>query len=312
MPRARIIKAEFFRNEVLGHLPPIARLTFAGLWTLADREGRLQDRPGRIKVDLFPYDTVLTDEEVNGYLEIFDRCDLIVRYVVDDEPLIQIVKWRKHQRPHPREVKSDLPEPPENARQTRNENLGSSKANPRFAKGEQLQSGSSEISEFSGSSEISGSSGSSRSRFAGKTPSSSSRKKRANIDREVVAGVFAFWQKTMNSPRSKLDEKREKAIRDALAMGYTPHQLGQAIRGCSRTPHNMGDNDRHQPYNGIALILRDADHIDRFIRNDENPPAKVNTLVNGVAAHNEAAAAAYLARDGNSLAGDPMTIDMEH
>jgi hypothetical protein len=125
-------------------------------------------------------------------------------------------------------------------------------------------------------------------------------------DGETVAGVFAYWQKLMRSPRSKLDEKRRRVIRKALGMGYTPHELCQAIRGCAKTPHNMGVNDRNQVFNGIDLIFRNADQIDRFIRNDIAPPVPANA----VGMSNEAAAAAYLARDG--FTDDGMTIDMEH
>lgn len=137
---------------------------------------------------------------------------------------------------------------------------------------------------------------------------SSSRKKRATLDGEVVGGIFAYWQKAMNSPRSKLDAKREKAIRDALAMGYSAHQLCQAIRGCSRTPHNMGENDQHQAYNGIALIFRSADQIDRFIRNDATPPkAHYTDPDERRRAISDANGDAWLAGKQD----DPLTIDME-
>ena len=52
MARARNIKPGFFDNETLGELPALTRLLFIGLWCLADREGRLQDRPKRIKKEL--------------------------------------------------------------------------------------------------------------------------------------------------------------------------------------------------------------------------------------------------------------------
>lgn len=90
-----------------------------------------------------------------------------------------------------------------------------------------------------------------------------------------VDEIFAYWQKRMESPRSKLDDKRRKAIKAALAMGYKPEDLCRAIRGCSKTPHNMGKNDQKQKYNGIELILRNADQIDRFIGNDTAPPVPV-------------------------------------
>lgn len=92
-----------------------------------------------------------------------------------------------------------------------------------------------------------------------------------------VEQIFAYWQKRMGSPRSNLDDKRRKSIKDAIAMGYSPEDLCKAIRGCSLTPHNMGQNDRSQKYNGIALIFRSADQIDRFIANDAAPPRFVAT-----------------------------------
>ena len=47
--RARNIKPGFFRDEQLMQVPPLGRILFAGLWCLADREGRLPDRPAQIK-----------------------------------------------------------------------------------------------------------------------------------------------------------------------------------------------------------------------------------------------------------------------
>ncbi|MGK5004116.1 hypothetical protein [Janthinobacterium sp. LB2P70] len=79
--------------------------------------------------------------------------------------------------------------------------------------------------------------------------------------------IFAYWQKIMDSPKSILDDKRKRLIAKALK-GYSPADICKAIRGCSKTPHNMGQNDAQTKYNGLGLILRDADHIDRFIRND--------------------------------------------
>ena len=109
MARARTLKAEFFRNEVLGHLPPFARLLFAGLWTLADREGRLEDRPERITAELFPYDRALSVDDIDAFLTLLDDGELIHRYDISGEPYIEIVKWKKHQHPHPREVSSRIP-----------------------------------------------------------------------------------------------------------------------------------------------------------------------------------------------------------
>lgn len=58
MARARNIKPSFFTNDVLVELDPVYRLLFIGLWLLADREGRLENRPKKIKMELFPADNI--------------------------------------------------------------------------------------------------------------------------------------------------------------------------------------------------------------------------------------------------------------
>ncbi|MCF5227676.1 phage replication protein, partial [Pseudomonas syringae] len=55
MARARNIKPALFKNEVLGVADPMLTLLFEGLRLLADKAGRLEDRPLRIKGELFPY-----------------------------------------------------------------------------------------------------------------------------------------------------------------------------------------------------------------------------------------------------------------
>ena len=82
-----------------------------------------------------------------------------------------------------------------------------------------------------------------------------------------IVELFEFWKVTLCHEKSRLDAKREKAIKNALSLGYTIDDLKAAIVGCSKTPHNMGQNDRGEKYDSIDLIFRDADHIDRFIRN---------------------------------------------
>ena len=109
MPRARNIKPGFFRNEDLVELPFEARLLFIGLWTLADREGRLEDRPKRIKMEVFPADDVDVDSE----LEHIASYGMIVRYIVNGKKCIQITNFLRHQNPHHKEAASELPGPEE-------------------------------------------------------------------------------------------------------------------------------------------------------------------------------------------------------
>jgi len=112
MARARNIKPGFFKNEYLAELPPLTRLLFIALWCEADREGRLEDRPLRIKAEYFPYD----DCDINTMLAQCEHSagNFLTRYEVDGKRYIQIRNFKKHQNPHIKEQPSAIPPPPEN------------------------------------------------------------------------------------------------------------------------------------------------------------------------------------------------------
>lgn len=105
MARARNIKPGFFKNPELVELPFEYRLLYIGLWCLADREGRLEDRPKQIRMELFPGDNV----DVNAGLHALEAAGLIVRYEAEGKALAWIPTFLEHQNPHPREVPSTLP-----------------------------------------------------------------------------------------------------------------------------------------------------------------------------------------------------------
>ncbi len=105
MARARNIKPGFFANPELVELPFEYRLLFIGLWTLADREGRLEDRPTKIRMAIFPAD----DVDCAKGLAALEASGFVVRYVVDGQPLIEIPAFAKHQSPHHKEQASVLP-----------------------------------------------------------------------------------------------------------------------------------------------------------------------------------------------------------
>lgn len=107
MARARNIKPGFFKNEDLAECSPWARLCFAGLWTLADREGRLEDRPKRIKGELFAFDTV----DVDPLLGELEKYGFIMRYEAEGIRVIQILKFDLHQHPHHKEPSNGYPPP---------------------------------------------------------------------------------------------------------------------------------------------------------------------------------------------------------
>lgn len=108
MARSRNIKPGLFKNEDLAECSIWARFLFPGLWCIADRAGRLEDRPKRIKGELLAFDTV----DVEPLLAELASHDFIARYEVDGQKIIQILTFGKHQNPHFREQPSVLPPMP--------------------------------------------------------------------------------------------------------------------------------------------------------------------------------------------------------
>jgi hypothetical protein len=113
MARIRTIKPAFFRHLDLFEaeretgLP--LRIAFAGLWTVADREGRFRWEPRAIKLDCLPYD----DVDFSRVLDALTTRGFVVRYNVETREYGYIPSFPKHQVINNREAASDLPEPNE-------------------------------------------------------------------------------------------------------------------------------------------------------------------------------------------------------
>lgn len=106
--RARNLKPGYFKSDQLAACGPWARLLFAGLWGLADREGRLENRPMKIKAEVFPFDSV----DVAPLLDELSVHELILVYKVANKGFISIPAFKAHQNPHKREPESIIPAPP--------------------------------------------------------------------------------------------------------------------------------------------------------------------------------------------------------
>jgi hypothetical protein len=92
-------------NEELAELPCEARLLFIGLWTIADRDGRLEDRPRKIKAAVFPYENL----DVDTLLDLLAGKKFLKRYRIKGLACIEIDNFLKHQKPHPKEPPSLVP-----------------------------------------------------------------------------------------------------------------------------------------------------------------------------------------------------------
>lgn len=88
MARSRNIKPGFYTNEDLVECSFAARLLFPGLWMLADREGRLEDRPKKIKMFVFPADNV----DIDDLLGELEGHGFIKRYQFGERRFIQLIR----------------------------------------------------------------------------------------------------------------------------------------------------------------------------------------------------------------------------
>ncbi len=108
MSRIRTIKPEFFLDDELAELSPLHRLLFIGLWTLADCEGRLEDRPKRIRAQILPFD----DGDTDAMLQALHEHGFIHRYTVDGLRCIEVSSFKKHQRLSGKEAEAQSLIPP--------------------------------------------------------------------------------------------------------------------------------------------------------------------------------------------------------
>ena len=80
---------------------------------MADRSGRMEDRPKRIKAELLAYDAI----EVEPLLDELVRHGHIIRYSDDEGRYIQIINFVRHQTPHHTEKPSVITEPTKRQRE---------------------------------------------------------------------------------------------------------------------------------------------------------------------------------------------------
>lgn len=96
MARSRNIKPAFFANDDLADLNPLTRLLFVGLWTVADRNGVLEDKPRKVKAQVLPYD----DADVEAMLDQLVTAGFLKRFQVKGQSYLHIPSFEKHQNPH--------------------------------------------------------------------------------------------------------------------------------------------------------------------------------------------------------------------
>ena len=94
MARIRNIKPDFWTDEKLVELETWERLLFIGLWNFADDEGYMPYSPKRIKMQIFPGDSLEVSRGIQslisiGAVELFDS---------EFGQVLHVSKWSKHQK----------------------------------------------------------------------------------------------------------------------------------------------------------------------------------------------------------------------
>jgi len=104
-PRTRLIHPGLAINEELAKCSPYARILFPALWCIADREGRLENSPNKIKLFTLPFD----DVDIMPLIQELSKAGFLVVYAIDSKEFIQINNWLKYQKIHPHEMQSVIP-----------------------------------------------------------------------------------------------------------------------------------------------------------------------------------------------------------
>lgn len=94
MPKIRALKPDFWTDEAVVSVQPLARLLFQGLWNYACDNGHVQDKPFQIKMRILPADSC----DVGALLDELADADLITRA----NGVVTVINLSVHQRPDKR------------------------------------------------------------------------------------------------------------------------------------------------------------------------------------------------------------------
>ncbi len=252
--RIRQVKPEFFNHDGLASLPPLHRILFAGLWCISDREGRLEDRPVRIKALVLPYDSV----DVDPMLSDLEKGGHIIRYEADRKKCIAIPSWQKHQRPHHQEAPSIIPPPSK----TKSSHHGSSRT--RIKPEADLDKSAGFLVLGSGILDLGAEKKTTHVELALDAPPLSLLPVEPKLEKHdlQIDQVFAYWAVKLEHPRAKLDPKRKKLLRDRFAEGATAEELKLAVDGVLIEIESWPDRRR---FDGIEYVFKNRGSVEKFM-----------------------------------------------
>lgn len=97
MARIRTIKPEFWTSEQVADCSPNTRLLFIGMWSFCDDNGIHPASLKRIKMEVFPSDSI-SESELQTAIKELITSRLLSEYDVAGKRFWQVTGWHNHQR----------------------------------------------------------------------------------------------------------------------------------------------------------------------------------------------------------------------
>lgn len=97
MARIRSIKPEFWSSEQVMDLSITARLAFIGMWSFADDRGVHPASPKTLKAEVFPSDS-LTTQEVDALVAEMILQGLVAEFDAGGKRFWSVTGWARHQK----------------------------------------------------------------------------------------------------------------------------------------------------------------------------------------------------------------------
>jgi len=272
MARIRSVHPDICVSDTLAGLDAELERTFVRLWTHCDDEGRCRDNPKLIKAALYPLHDDVTWERLDVELDCLDAKGLIVRYEVAGQRYLAVRSWGEYQ--HPQRAKASNIPPPEDGRPRE------PSPTPPSPGSEESRNGTRPVREPSrtgeGVGEGVGVGGEREIHTSSLLPALAVVPDAVSppATRAPIDTVFTAWQDATGHHRARLDDKRRRLIQRALKT-YPPDDLVDAVRGWRNSPFHAGQNESHRTYNDLSLLLRDAEHIERFRDLERHGPPPV-------------------------------------
>lgn len=111
--KIRTIKPEFWESEAVASCSFGARLTFIGLWNMADDTGTGKANSRIVKSHIWPLDDKISSDDVGTFMVELAGAGLIHIYTADERLYYHVTKWDQHQAASYRRSTPQHPAPPD-------------------------------------------------------------------------------------------------------------------------------------------------------------------------------------------------------